>query len=290
MKKNTVDSPVDIPLSCSLFLETALDFFEPFAVKTSKETKDFIAQWNRALLDTVKNNKTCDTLGNFGQNIVYGIQRSDDFLQKLICSPFKCGIHSWALHYAIRFTESLRFLNQKQKPLYNLQFVDFGCGLSPLAAIAKNQKNIDETYCVELVPQIIDIYMNTSDKMGLKSPSFVTWDTIKDLSAKKRLNTFVGMGVFPYMSPAEQLNHFQIVYDNIPNFLIEVKYNLNPQENVPNSWTPQDLQNIRTNIKNADVLTQNMRSISRRYLSTFRSILPEERYRVENCRSLFLSR
>lgn len=287
MLRKKVQSPVDIPLSCSLFLEPALWRFKPFMAKTSKETKDFLHQWNAAVLDVTKNK---DVLGTVGQRIVNGIDMSPNFLKKCVSTSLTCDMPSWALHYAIRFTESLRFLSQKQQNIDSVKFVDYGSGLSPVAIIAKNEYNISDSYCIETSPQIIELYLSAADKMGLKKPEFIEWSDVANMAKSNKLNTIIGMGVFPYMSIEEQLKHFQIIYKNIPNFLIEIKYNSNPTKQKENCFTLENLQKIKLTIENVDSLETTVFRNSMRYLSVFRKTLPQERKFIENCRSLFLSR
>ena len=62
------------------------------------------------------------------------------------------------------------------------------------------------------------------------------------MAQSNKLNTIIGMGVFPYMSIEEQLKHFQIIYKNIPNFLIEIKYNSNTTKQKENCFTLENLQ------------------------------------------------
>ena len=282
------ESPVDIPLSCSLFLEPALGYFKPFVAKTSKETKDFVHQWNCALLDTIKKDESI--LGHTGRRIVKGMERYPNFLKRCVSAPIYCDMPSWSLHYAIRFTESLRFLQQKQEKCKDIMFADYGCGLSPVAIIAKNEYDIQNSFCIESSPQVVDLYGSAADKMGVKAPNFIEWKDTVDLTRKHQLNTVIGMGVFPYMSVEEQLKQFKIIYNYIPNFLIEVKYNPNPTEKIKNSFTLENLRKIRLTIENLDNLETTVLRNSVRYLSVFRKTLPNERKFIENCRSLFLSR
>lgn len=283
-----IKSPIDIPLSCSLLLEPALGHFKPFVAKTSKETKDFVHQWNCALLDVIK--KDSFVLGHTGQRIVNGMNRHPNFLKRCVSAPIYCDMPSWSLHYAIRFTESLRFLRQKQQKNSEIMFADYGCGLSPVAIIAKNEYDIQNAFCIELSPQIIDLYGSAADKMGVKAPEFIEWKDTVNLTKNNKLNTVIGMGVFPYMPIEEQLKQFRTIYKNIPNFLIEVKYNSNPSEEVKNSFTLENLRKIRLTIENVDSLETTVLRNSVRYLSVFRKTLPNERRFIENCRSLFLSR
>ena len=289
MTRKKIESPVDIPLSCSLFLEPALGHFKPFVAKTSQKTKDFVHQWNCALVDVIKNKH--DILGDTGQRIVRGMETWPGFLNKCVSAPLSCDMPSWSLHYAIRFTESLRFLKQKQQNANNnIMFADYGCGLSPVSIIAKNEYDISNAFCIELSPQIIDVYGAAADKMGVKAPQFIEWKNVVNLTQNNQLNTIIGMGVFPYMSVEEQLKQFRTIYKHIPNFLIEVKYNPNPTEKVKNSFTLDNLRTIRLTIENVDSLETTVMRNSVRYLSVFRKTLPNERKFIENSRSLFLSR
>ena len=284
---------IDIPLSCSSFLEPALHCYKPFATETSKEIKDFIYRWNYTLSDTVKDIKNKKILGHFGRyvfftNLYYPWLWQTYINASSITDSAMAGgdMPSWALLYAIRFKISMDFLNQKQASTKNIKFLDFGCGLAPTAAIAKNQMNIQDTYCIELYPEICDVYQQTADKMGIKSPTFIKWDDV----LSNKINTIISMGVFPYMTKSDQRTHFETIYKNIPNFVIEIKYNATTKKHELNGFSKPELQKIATDIKTQPDLTENTTKNTIKYLNLFCRNLPVERTFIQNHRCLFLSR
>lgn len=284
---------IDIPLSCSSFLEPALNCYHPFATETSKETKDFIHQWNCTLSNIVKDIKNQRIVGEFGQYVFFvtlyypWLWRTYINASSMTDSALAGGdMPSWSLLYAIRFKISMDFLKQKQSTSQNIKFLDFGCGLAPTAAIAKNQMDIQDTYCIELHPEIADIYQQTADKMGIKSPTFIKWTDV----LSNKINTVISMGVFPYMTKSDQLNHFENIYKNIPNFAIEIKYNAPTNAPDINGFSKLDLQKISAGMKTQPDLTKNASKNTTKYLNLFCRNLPVERSFIQNQRSLFLSR
>lgn len=288
MAKNTKEKPIDIPLSCSSFLESALNSFNYFSTKTPNETKDFVHDWNMALVDTINHNQS--VLGEFGQHIMNVANVYPHIWQTYINSclvkSYGGDMHCWALLYAIRFTGSIEFLKQKLKNSNNIKFVDYGCGLSPVAVLARNKMGIQDTYCVEIYPQIIDIYIKTAARMGVKEPDFITWEDMITLSGQAKLNTVVSTGVFPYITKSKQTEYFSFINQNIANFFIEIKYYPKSVECLCDGFNLSDLRQIYGSVKNSDHLLKN----HIKFLNIFRRVLPNERNFIENSRSLFLTR
>lgn len=287
-KVNRENGPIDIPLSCSFFLEPALVRFAPCVANMTQETLDFIHQWNIALLSVVNDPRNRNLLGYLGKRISIGINRYSDFGERCVNSGG--DMTSWSLHYAIRFAESLDFLVKKQRTQSDIKFVDMGCGLSPMAAVAKNEYKISDAYCIDTEPLITDVYGQTIQTMGVSEPVFLDWAAVTDMAPKNQINTIIGMGVFPYMSTEEQLAHFKFIYEHISNFLIEIKYNPNPNRKIKNSFTLQSLVDIGLDVENVDSLETAIMRNSVRYLHRFRRLLPDARRFVAGDRSLFLSR
>ena len=293
MSNNMSKGLIDIPLSCSSFLEPALNCYQPFAKDTPQETKDFIHQWNYTLADTVKDIKNNKIMGEFGQYVFFvtlyypWLWQTYINASSITDSAMAGGdMPSWSLLYAIRFKISMDLLKQKQSTEQNIKLLDFGCGLSPTAVIAKNQMDIQDTYCIELYPEICDIYQQTADKMGIKSPTFIKW---KDVLSNK-INTVISMGVFPYMTKSDQLKHFETIYKNIPNFAIEIKYNANTNTPDINGFSNPELQKIAADMAIQPDLHKNTYKNATKYLNLFCRNLPVERSFIQNHRSLFLSR
>ncbi len=287
MKNNGL---IDIPLSCSFLLEPALVRFAPLCSNMTRQSLEFIHQWNLALLSVLSEPQNKNLLGHLGRRIIHGMDHGREFGYK--CVGTGGDMTSWSLLYAIRFTESLDFLTRKQKTVKNIKFVDLGCGLSPMSLIAKHGYNISDAYCIDTEPVISDIYQQTSDKMGVRAPEFTDWSGVVNMAPQGHINTITSMGVFPYMPTEEQIARFDFIDKYIDNFLIEIKYNPNPNRRVKNAFSLKDMQDIELilNTKNIESLENTMLRNSLRYLRRFRSLLPNSRNFVATERSVFLSR
>lgn len=56
-----------LPLSCNFFLEPALKKYEHYIAPVSQDTKEFVSEWNKVLVDIIKNPKYRPFLGKVGQ-------------------------------------------------------------------------------------------------------------------------------------------------------------------------------------------------------------------------------
>ena len=279
---------MDIPLSCSVFLEPALNKYIRSIEPVSRETKKFVHEWNLALVDILKTSQYSAHLGDMGRKILSRTLQSDMFPAKCVESAKNVPLHS--LHYAIRFSESMRFLASKIASNPNIKFVDFGCGFSPLAPVVQSEYNIDNAYCIDDKPEIIEVYCRASEKVSGRAPRSISWAEAKSMATSKNLDTIVAMGVLPYIALDDQVSRLKFINNNFPNFMIEIKYNNNAETAGENVFDLTRLQKLRLSVENTQTLETTMIQNSLRYLHKFMCAMPGKRYFLANDRSLFLSR
>lgn len=279
---------LDIPLSCSMFLEPALKKYKRFIAPISDETLRFVHEWNVALVSVVQRDEYKPLLGEIGRKIISGTIRADAFPANCVDRARDVPLQS--LHYALRFSESVKFLADKiNTSEMAVKFVDLGCGLSPMAAAVKNEYNMDYAYCIDM-PEIIDVYDRVAGAVGVRAPSAIDWNTAKSMTGTGALNTIVAMGVLPYMEIDEQVRRLNFINQHFANFMVEVKYNTTPNAASDNVFTVQRLQRLRLETANAHTLETKLIQNSLRYLRRFMGAMPDKRYFLESNRSLFLSR
>ena len=279
---------MDIPLSCSMFLEPALNKYAGNIVPLSSNTKKFVHEWNIALMAVIKSPKYRRYLGDVGRKILSRTLESERFPIKCVDSAKSVPLHS--LHYAIRFSESVRFLADKITANKGIKFVDFGCGFSPLAPVIQSEYKISDSYCIDNKPEIIEVYSLVSEKVAGFSPKSISWQQAKNMALSGNLNTVIAMGVLPYIDIEGQVSCLKFINKNFPNFLIEIKYNNNSSTTGENVFDLNKLQKLKLDVENANTLETTMIRNSLRYLHRFIGAMPDKRYFLKNDRSLFLSR
>lgn len=285
---NTNFGPIDIPLSCSVFLEPALKKYAHNIAPMTNETNSFVHEWNLALMDILKKTQYSVHLGTMGRKLLSRTIRMKTFPVKCVETAKNVPLHS--LHYAIRFSESMNFLDNKIKNNSDIKFVDLGCGFSPLAPMIQARYNIPDVYCIDTEPAIIDIYSMASEKVFGRAPTSISWNDAKHLANEKQLNTITAMGILHYMPLDEQVSRLKFINTNFPNFLVEIKYNNNADTAGENVFNLKRLQKLRMDVENTQTLETTMIQNSLRYLHKFMCALPGHRYFLANDRSLFLSR
>lgn len=278
---------MDIPLSCSMFLEPALKKYSLHVAPVSKELKKYIHEWNLALIDIVKSSKYKVHLGDMGNKILSNTLKSETFPSKCVEHAANVPLHS--LHYAIRFSESVNFLQKKIKTDSDIKFVDLGCGFSPFAPAMQCEYNLEDVYCID-VPLIADVYMSVAEKVGGRAPQSISWSKAKDMASNGDLNTIVAMGVLPYMEMEEQVSRLKFINSKFQNFLVEIKYNNNGESAGKNVFDLKRLQKLKMDVENTQTLETALIQNSLRYLHKFMCAMPGKRYFLANDRSLFLSR
>lgn len=286
--KETNYGVMDIPLSCSMFLEPALKRYVNNISPLSRGTKKFVHEWNKALVELLKQSKYNAHLGDLGRKILSRTLKSESFPTKCVETAKSVPLHS--LHYAIRFSESVDFLARKIESKPDIKFVDFGCGFSPLAPIIQSEYRISDTYCIDDKPEILDVYCAVSEKVSGKAPKSISWEQAKEMALSGQLNTIVAMGVLPYIKLEEQVACLKFINNNFPNFMVEIKYNNNSETAGENVFDLKRLQRLRLDVENTKTLETTMIQNSLRYLHRFMCAMPDKRYFLANDRSLFLSR
>lgn len=287
-KRNLSYGLMDIPLSCSVFLEPALNRYVRSIAPLSRETKQFVHEWNLALIDILKSSRYRVHLGDVGYKILSGTVKSSQFPTKCVETARNVPLHS--LHYALRFSESIVFLSDKIKQNDKVKFVDFGSGFSPLAPIIQSEYNVSDTYCIDNKPEILEVYSLVSEMVSGRSPICISWDKAKSMAESKQLDTIVAMGLLPYIPLDEQVADLKFINANFPNFLVEIKYNSNPEEAGENVFDLKRLQKLRLSVENTKTIETTMIQNSLRYLHRFMCAMPGKKYFLEKDRSLFLSR
>lgn len=277
---------MDVPMSCSLFMEPALHQHRHYIAPLSSYTTEYVHEWNIALQDIM--NMACIKrhLGDVGRKIINGSVHDDTYLVRCVCRGETVPMHS--LHYALRFSESANFLSDKISSGATCSFVDLGAGLSPLAAAIQTEYNISGAYIID-DPVIMDAYVRTAELVGGRVPIPIDWHSAQSKALSHTMDTIIAMGVLHYMPREEQIERMQFINSHIPNFLLEIKYN-NNNGIAENSFNFNQLQSLRLLVNSTKTMETAVIQNSLRYLSKFIHALPDRRYFLENNRSLFLSR
>lgn len=275
---------MDIPLSCSIFLERALGKY----IRINKTTKNFLHDWNCALLDILKSSHYSIHIGALGRKIIKAAEKGDYVVTKYVESARTAPMH--ALHYALRFSDSVDFFDKKVASNCNIKFVDLGCGFSPLAPLIQYKYNLDDAYCIDDKPEIIDVYSHVAERVAGRAPHSISWDTAKTMATNNQLNTVVAIGVLPYMKLSEQISRLKFINANFPNFFLEIKYN-NGSDNIGEyAFDLATLQKLRMSVENTRTLESTLLHNSLHYLRNFIGAMPNKREFLAGERSLFLSR
>ncbi len=277
---------IDIPMSCSLFMEPALKRHQHYIAPMSTFTYEYIHEWNLALLDVMKMPRFHRHLGEIGNKIVNGTLRRKEYLAACTCRGTDVPMQS--LHYALRFSESAKYLSNKIQSGATQAFVDLGAGLSPLCASIQTEYNMSDAYIID-VPEITDAYICTAELVGGRVPQVVDWETSKKMAISHKLDTIIAMGVLHYMSITEQIGRMKFINSRFANFLLEIKYNNNKRAE-ERSFNLSQLQLLQLQVNNTKTMETAVIQNSLRYLTKFIHAMPNRRHFVEDCRSLFLSR
>lgn len=278
---------MDIPMSCSLFMEPALTRHKHYIAPMSVTTREYIREWNRALVEVMKQPNIARYLGDVGHKILGGAIRNAKYLAR--CTQRAENIPMHSLHYALRFSESVKFLSDKVASHTTNSFVDLGAGFSPLTAAIQTEYNISNAYIIDM-PEIMDAYVRTAEMVGGRVPRTITWTDAKNMAVSHSLDTIVAMGVLHYMPLDEQIDRMKFINSHIPNFLLEIKYNNHSDIIGDNTFDLKKLQSLRLLVNNTQTLETALIQNSLRYLSNFIRAMPDKKNFLENDRSLFLSR
>lgn len=279
---------IGMALSCTLFLEAALRKYSIYATSVDKEKQSMIHEWNLVLISLLKDPRYKTMLGDIGNKLIKYINRNSNFSQKCVNDAPDVNVQS--LHYALRFQENIRFIDKKYATEANIVPCDIGCGLSPLTIILQNQYNMKDVYCIDIVPEIADLYTNAAYQLTGNIPTFIDWGSAKNMSEK--INTINSVGCFPHMPLDIQKKYMKIINKSFPNFFIEIKYKKREDlRNSENAFGLSDLQNLSIDVDNVTDIETAMIKNSLSYLGKFVRARPNSKdFLVEQSRSLFLSR
>lgn len=286
MSKQPQFGLMDIPVSCSFFMEPALERYKHYIAPISTFTYEYIREWNNALLDVMRSPDLRPHLGETGRKIINGTLERKQFLTE--CTGRGKQVPAHSLHYALRFSESVKFLSDKIQAGITRGFVDLGAGFSPLAAAIQTEYNTSDAYIIDM-PEIMDAYIRTAELVGGRVPRAITWDEAKDLATSYKLNTIVAMGVLHYMLIPEQVERMKFINSYFPNFLLEIKYNAGKTAD-KHSFDLSQLQALQLQVNSTKTMETTVIQNSLRYLTRFIHAMPNRRQFIENSRSLFLSR
>lgn len=285
--KNNFGS-IGMALSCTLFLEGALNKYKKYTVSVNDDTVLLIKEWNNVLISLLIDPRYKTMLGNIGNKLIKFKSKCQDYAARCVDDAPDVNVQS--LHYALRFQENIKFLNRKIKENERLSFVDFGCGLSPLSIVMQNEYSLVNTYCIDIVPEIADLYTNASYQLIGKIPEFIDWECAK--SENNDVNTIVSVGCLPHMPLNAQKEYLKTINKKFENFFLEIKYK--KQDGIANSenaFSLMDLQKLRIDVDNVTDIETAMIKNSLIYLSKFVHAKPERKdFLINQSRSLFLSR
>ena len=156
-----------------------------YTVSVNEDTVLLIKEWNNVLISLLVDQRYKTMLGDIGNKLVKFKSRCQDYAARCVDDAPDVNVQS--LHYALRFQENIKFLNRKIEENERLSFIDFGCGLSPLSVVVQNEYSLVNCYCIDIVPEIADLYTNASYqligkmlKQGWKDVGkFITEETLK---------------------------------------------------------------------------------------------------------------
>ena len=285
--KNNFGS-IGMALSCTLFLEGALNKYKKYTISVNDDTVLLIKEWNNVLISLLIDPRYKTMLGNIGNKLIKFKSKCQDYAARCVDDAPDVNVQS--LHYALRFQENIKFLNRKIKENERLSFVDFGCGLSPLSIVMQNEYSLVNTYCIDIVPEIADLYTNASYQLIGKIPEFIDWECAK--SENNDVNTIVSVGCLPHMPLNVQKEYLKTINKKFENFFLEIKYK--KQDGIANSenaFSLMDLQKLRIDVDNVTDIETAMIKNSLIYLSKFVHAKPDRKdFLINQSRSLFLSR
>ena len=290
MTKKDYYGSIGMALSCTLFLEGALKKYKKAAGAIDDDTMRLIKEWNAILLTLLKDDKYKYGLGALGNKLIKKNAKNNDFVSRCVVDAHDASVQS--LHYALRFQESVLFLNDKIQKNPNLSFCDLGCGLSPLGAVFQTKYNLSDVYCIDIIPEITDVYAEAAYKLGGKIPKFTSWAAVKQKTNDDKLNALVSVGCLPHMNIEEQKQYLCDINKYFDNFFVEIKYRTKDDIlDTEGVFTLAELQKLRLNVENVDdIETAAIRSCLRYMLRFIRLKADRKDFLAEHSRSLFLSR
>ncbi len=217
--------PLDIALLCSVALQGALVKYSKNLPVLPNSSKNFISEWNKALIATVQEPNFKKHLGALGRaiSLVKNPAIVASGANKVSGVPYR------SFYYASRFANAFVFTRKnivssradcEIGTRHNI--VNFGNGLSPLTHLVKQEYDFVTPWTIDL-PLINEVYEKTSLRMGLKSSAnMINWDELGLLSNSGH-NIFISLGTFVYLDKDDQADKLKYINENFKHIFIELE-------------------------------------------------------------------
>ncbi|MCL1902623.1 MAG: hypothetical protein FWG18_03285 [Alphaproteobacteria bacterium] len=218
--RNINESEIDLPLSCSIFLEPALEKYKDCITPVPEDIIKFLHEWNTALVHLARTPKVFSKLGDTGKTLL----KDSRFAKECVFHGLNVPTHSF--HYAVRFSEGYNFAANK---LNNLKkdneispiFTDFGAGLMPLAPIIGTNFDSVRSYAIEL-PAVAELLHMVAREVGVDGKFQIENDISSVESDANNPGVAISLGVLPHMTRAEQLKNLKYINKHFQHFYIEM--------------------------------------------------------------------
>jgi hypothetical protein len=203
--------PLDITLTCSVALEGGLAKYRDILKPLPAGSMYLIKDWNRALIDTMKQPQFKKHLGAVARAIV--LLKSPKATAAIID---KIAVPYRSFYYAKRFTEAYNFVAGAQAT----GVCDFGRGLSPLIHVIKTNYPDMKIYSKDTDERANEIYDITSAKLGL--PNHTSIPCLKTMELSER-TAFVSLGTFSYIPKEDQARKLNLIRWKFHKSFIELR-------------------------------------------------------------------
>ncbi len=217
MKQN--EYPLDITLTCAMGLEGGLQKHSHLMPKLPANTLEFVHEWNRALLSTLRDSKYREKLGTMGKIIT--ATKSP----KLVAwAVDKVAVPYRSFYYANRFATAYNVMAHNLDNKGSRAVVDYGHGFSPLLPLLMQNKSVDG-YGLDF-PLTQEIFDKTSQSMGIAAPQFSDTKNYRNVALGhddiKYQHGFVSLGTLAYLPMSHQYDVIQSANCWFDNMVIEV--------------------------------------------------------------------
>ncbi|MDR1206974.1 MAG: hypothetical protein LBK26_00985 [Rickettsiales bacterium] len=248
-KRDINESELDLPLSCSLFLEPALEKYKNHLAPVPDDVIRFLHEWNMALIGIIMQTSEIFTaLGSIGKYIVKCCAKDPKFAKNCVARGCTVPVHSF--HYAVRFSEGYNFatdkLNNCKDNAQKVVFADFGAGLSPLAPMLGKMFDFIESYAIEL-PTVSKLLHATAKKMGMDG-KFQIKNDISEVTPSAGPSIATSLGVFPHLMRTDQLKLLTLINKQFQHFYIEMEMHDGENSLSRKSFDKKTLEDIGINI------------------------------------------
>ena len=206
-----VEYPLDISFMCSVALEGGLMRHRDILPEFSDDCLLLIHEWNRALCKTILKPKYMNRVGKLGETIVD--TNSPAAIAQMVDGH---GVPYRSYYYAKRFLDAYNFVTSK----YNgkgMNVVDFGRGLSPWPHILTQKSPKIHVFTFD-TPITDEIYSETTEKLGLRTPNFGKMPDAADYDQ----DAYVSLGTYVYLPYKEQVENLTEAQKNFKNLFVEL--------------------------------------------------------------------